>query len=74
MQHKLRSKVAVIIPCYRAKNKVGTLCNQLIKIASELSNICSISVYIVDDFCPDYSYKEIPKSEIFNVIHNNLLP
>ncbi len=70
MQHKLRSKVAVIIPCYRAKNKVGSLCNKLIKIASELSNICSISVYIVDDFCPDYSYKEIPKSEILNVIHN----
>ena len=70
MQHKLRAKVAVIIPCYRAKNKVGTLCNQLIKIASELSNICSISVYIVDDFCPDYSYKEIPNSEILNVIHN----
>ena len=36
MQHKLRSKVAVIIPCYRATNKVGTLCNQLIKISSAL--------------------------------------
>ncbi len=70
MQHKLKSKVAVIIPCYRAKNKVGTLCKQLMKIASELSNICSISVYIVDDMCPDSSYKEIPKSDIFNVIHN----
>ena len=70
MQHKLRSKVAVIIPCYRAKNKLGTLCNQLIKIASELSNICLITIYIVDDCCPDNSYKEIPNSEIFNVIHN----
>ncbi|MCR8538766.1 MAG: glycosyltransferase family 2 protein [Prochlorococcus marinus CUG1439] len=70
MQDELRSKVAIIIPCYRAKNKVGILCKQLIKIASELSNICIISVYIVDDFCPENSYKEIPHSEIFNVIHN----
>ena len=70
MQDKLRSKVAVIIPCYRAKNKVGYLCNQLINIASELSDICLVSVYIVNDFCPENSYKEIPKLEIFNVIHN----
>ena len=70
MQNKSRSKVAVIIPCYRATNKLATLCNQLIKIASELSSICFFSVYIVDDFCPEKSYKEIPKSEIFNVIHN----
>lgn len=70
MQHKFRSKVAVIIPCYKARKKVGNLCNKLIRIASELSNICSISVYIIDDFCPDKSYKEISKSEIFNVIHN----
>ena len=35
MQDELRSKVAIIIPCYRAKNKVGILCKQLIKIASQ---------------------------------------
>jgi len=70
MQHKLRSKVALIIPCYRATNKVGNLCNKLIKISSELSSICCISVYVVNDFCPENSYKEIPNSEIFNVIHN----
>ena len=55
MQHKLKTKVAIIIPCYRAINKLGNLCQQLIKIASELSNICIISVYIVDDFCPENS-------------------
>ena len=70
MQHKLISKVAIIIPCYKATNKVGTLCNQLIKIASELSKVCSISVYIIDDFCPEMSYKEVPQSEIFKVINN----
>ena len=70
MQDNMRSKVAVIIPCYKAKNKLGILCNKLIKIASELSHICIISVYIVDDFCPEKSYKEVPNSEIFKVINN----
>ena len=70
MQEKFRAKVAIIIPCYRAKNRVGILCNKLLKIASELSNICIISVYIVDDFCPEKSFMEIPSSEIFTVIHN----
>ena len=70
MQHKLKSKVAVIIPSYRARNKLGNLCNKLIKIASDLSNICSISFYIVDDFCPEKSYREVPKADIFHVINN----
>ena len=70
MQDKPLPKVAVVIPCYKANNKLGILCNKLFKIASKLSNICVISVYVVDDFCPEKSYMEIPNSEIFNVIHN----
>ncbi len=72
MQEKSRAKVAIIIPCYKAKNTVGILCNKLLKIASELSRICVISVYIVDDFCPEKSFKEVPRSETFKVINNEI--
>ena len=44
MQHKLRSKVAGIIPCYRAKNKVGTLCKQLMKIAKKERNLFKYAI------------------------------
>ena len=70
MKDKSRSKVAIIIPCYRAKNKLGILCKKLIKIASKLSDICIISVYIVDDFCPENSYREAPESDLFQTIKN----
>ena len=70
MQENIRAKVGIIVPCYKAKNKVGNLCYKILKIASELSNICSISVYIVDDFCPENSYEEVPSSKMIKVINN----
>ena len=73
MQENIRARVAIIIPCYKAKNKVGILCNKILKIASKLSDICSISIFIVDDFCPEKSYLEVTSSEIIKVINNKNL-
>ena len=70
MKDNIRSKVAVIIPCYKAKNKLGILCKNILDIASKLSHVCSISIYIVDDFCPEKSYLEVPTSEMIKVINN----
>ena len=59
MRENIRAKVAVIIPCYKEKNKLGILCNNILKIASNLSEVCSLSVFIVDDYCPEKSYLEV---------------
>ncbi len=63
-------KIAVIIPCYKAKNKVGLLFDDLLQIASKLKEFCEINFFVVNDNCPEYSYKEIPKSDLIYIIHN----
>ena len=66
----MKTKVAIIVPCYKAKNKVGDLFLSFLKIKFKLKNKCNISFFLVDDFCPESSYKEVPKSEFIKIIHN----
>ncbi len=64
------TKVAVIVPCYKVRNKVGALFRNLIEIASELEQICEIRFFLVNDNCPDFSYKEVPQSNLIHITHN----
>ncbi len=66
----MKAKVAVVVPCYKAKNKVGDLFNSFLKINLNLINICDITFFLVDDFCPELSYKEVPKSKFIKIVHN----
>ena len=66
----MKAKVAVIVPCYKAKYKVGELFNCLLKINLKLINICDVTFFLIDDFCTESSYKEVPKSEFIKIIHN----
>ena len=66
----MKTKVAVIIPCYKAKNKVGDLFNSFLKIKLKLIKKCDINFFLIDDFCPESSYREVPKSDCIKIIHN----
>ena len=67
----MSAKVAVIIPCYKAKNKVGTLFKNLLDITPNLCQICELKFFLVNDNCPDDSYSEVPESNLINIIHND---
>ena len=66
----MKTKVAVIVPCYKAKNKVGDLFNSFLKIKLKLIKKYDINFFLIDDFCPESSYKEVPKSDCIKIIHN----
>ena len=53
----MKSKVAIIIPCYKASNKVGIFLDNLLGIALKLDELYEINFFIVDDCCPSSSYK-----------------
>ena len=66
----MKSKVAIIIPCYKAKNKVGTFLDSLILLSSKLVEICDITFFLVDDCCPHKSYKEVVQLDSIILINN----
>ena len=70
----MKTKVAIIVPCYKAKDKVGDLFISFLKIKFMLENKFDINFFLVDDFCPVSSYKEVPKSEFIKIIHNKICP
>ena len=67
---RAKVKVAIVVPCYRAKEKVGELFKSLLKINLSLTDICDLTFFLVDDFCPELSYKEVPRAEFIRIIHN----
>ena len=70
----MNSRVAIIIPCFKANKKIGIFSKKLIDICDYFKNICLINIYLVNDCCPLNSWKEIYSSEKIEIIHhkNNL--
>ena len=45
-------KVAVVIPCYRARGMVGAVVDKVLEVAVRLGDRCEVDVLVVDDGCP----------------------
>lgn len=67
-------KIAIIIPCYKAKGKVGIFTERLFTIIDDLKKKYQINVYLVNDCCPQKSWTEVALKEKLKIIHhqNNL--
>lgn len=63
-------RVAVIIPCYRATGKVGSVVDGVIKCRETLKELCMLEVIVVDDACPELSWREIGENAGIRIIHN----
>ncbi len=63
-------KIAIIIPCYKAKGKVGPFTKGLFRIIDDLKKKCLINVYLVDDCCPQKSWKEVVFKEELKILHH----
>lgn len=70
----MNTRVAIIIPCFKANKKIGIFSKKLIDICDYFKNICLINIYLVNDCCPLNSWKEIYSREKIRIIHhkNNL--
>ena len=44
-------KVAVVIPCFCAKNMVGTVVKEVLQAAEQLADHCQLTVLVANDAC-----------------------
>lgn len=64
--------ISIIVPCYKARNKVGKFIDQIFNIIESFSELCLIKVFLVDDCCPDKSFLEVIKRSNLEILHNKI--
>ena len=64
------SKISIIIPCYKASGKIGVLINRINQIIPRIKKKSQISIYLVDDCCPQSCWKEVNIYKNVKIIHH----
>ncbi len=70
----MNSRIAIVIPCFKANKQVGIFTKKLLEICDFFKNKCLINIYIVNDSCPLNSWEQIQMRDNIKIIHhkNNL--
>ena len=63
-------KVAVVIPCYLARGMVGTVVKDVLDVAKQLADLCQLRALVVNDACPQESWREIAPHPQVQVLHH----
>tara|TARA_Y100001978_G_C23645121_1_gene410333 strand:- start:8 stop:1000 length:993 start_codon:yes stop_codon:yes gene_type:complete len=66
---KEKINVAIIIPCYKSKNKVKFVIKEILEVSDKLINKYIFKIYVVDDACPEESWKEIEPKNNIKILH-----
>tara|TARA_Y100000589_G_scaffold327759_1_gene370262 strand:- start:107 stop:1111 length:1005 start_codon:yes stop_codon:yes gene_type:complete len=67
----MKLKVSIIIPCYKASGKVGSLISRINQVIPIIKNDCQISIYLVNDCCPQDSWKEVKHYQNLTILHHS---
>ena len=65
-----KSKVAIIIPCYKALGKINNVIEETIETLIPLEEFYNYKLIIVNDACPQYSTKNIKENKFIKIINN----
>ena len=66
----MKVSISIIVPCYKAKNKVGNFIDELFKVSNKFSEICSVKIFLVNDCCPEKSFQEVKRFKNLVILHN----
>ena len=66
-----QAQVAIVIPCYQAKGLVPNVVYEVLKVGDELGPLCLLRVLVVDDACPQQSWRDIADHPQVQVLHHS---
>ena len=66
----MKCKAAVIIPCFKAKEKVGKLIYKIFEISKNFDSQTEVLVLLVNDNCPQNSWMEVESHENLRIYHH----
>ena len=62
--------VGIVIPAYSCGSKLVKLCNELAEVIEKLDQQFRVLVIIVDDACPDESWRNVSRFPSVQILHN----
>ena len=63
-------KIGIVIPCYRSKGLVSQVTDDVLAVAEKLAPRYLIEIIVVDDGCPEMSWKDINYNEKIKLLHH----
>lgn len=61
-------KVGIVIPCYRASGLINKVVEKILHITKILKDNYRFNIYIIDDFCPEQSWKEVKRNKLIKIL------
>ncbi len=67
----MKPTIGIVIPCYKANGLINSVVKRIIKSTKKINNIASIKIYLINDYCPKNSWKEVDKKYDIKIIHHS---
>ena len=67
----MKPLIGIVIPCYKANRFINNVIERIVKSTNSIKDHANVKVYLVDDNCPNNSWKEVDKKFDFNIIKHS---
>ena len=67
----MKPLVGIIIPCYKANKFINNVIERIVKSTNLIKEYALINIYLIDDNCPNNSWKEVDKKFDLNIIKHS---
>ena len=61
-------KVGIVIPCYKASGLINKVVEKIINTTITLQEDYIFNIYIIDDYCPEQSWREVKKNKMIKIL------
>ena len=67
----MKPLIGIIIPCYKANRFINKVIERIVQSTNLIKEYAFIKIYLVDDNCPNNSWKEVDKKFDLNIIKHS---
>ena len=67
----MKPLIGIVIPCYRADGFINSVITKIVNTTNKINNVANVKIYLVNDFCPNNSWKEVDSKFDIEIIHHS---
>lgn len=67
----MKNKIGLVIPCFKENGNIRKLVNKILFLLDKFKDDFNYRIYLVNDCCPNDSWKEVKKNKKITIIHHS---